>query len=87
MKKISYSSIDRWKNEEYRNHIINETIAKKRKKVRIYNDYEDKTFDSVMEASKWFEAKGKNQISARVCISQAINGKHRKVYGYNVELL
>ena len=87
IEKIRKTSKERWENPEYRKHIIEETIAKQRKKIKIYNANEEMIFDSTLEASKWFEKKGKNQVSARTMISGIINGKGKSVYGYLVELL
>ena len=87
IEKIRKTSKKRWENPEYRKHIIEETKAKKRKKIKIYNANEEIIFDSTLEASKWFEKKGKNQVSARAMISGIINGKGKSVYGYLVELL
>lgn len=87
IEKISKASKEKWLDPNYRNHIINETAAKKRKKIKIYNEEEVIIFNSTLEASKWFENKGKNQTAARTMISGAINGKCKSVYGYKVELL
>jgi len=86
-KKLSVSGKLRWEDKEYRNSIISQTTALKRKVVFLNDGDTIHEFDSISECGRWIALNKKvGEVAVRVSVSGVINGYLKSVYGYNVSL-